>query len=194
MTSFDHFSDLTKSVSFTRDIHDKSMLYNVLSWVWVEHSHASPPTQSLFYIYYLCLCRLHYSSLPFLPIVLFSLSLGGNPLFGELAHLQLTLAICTDMYWELWQIQSELISKLPECSQDYWAYSWQPRAPSHHLWFQYIFSIMIHDRSLNNLQCSQYFTMQLSIIRILYNWILIVLSVNWSRCRNITVFLLYFTR
>ena len=59
-------------------------------WVWAEHSHASPPTLHHILMYYLCLCWLHYSSLPklpILPITLFSLLLVGNPLFGELAHI-----------------------------------------------------------------------------------------------------------
>ena len=50
-----------------------------LCWVEAEHSHASPPTQTPIYMFYLCLCRLHWSSLPKLPILLFSLLLDGKP-------------------------------------------------------------------------------------------------------------------
>ena len=50
-----------------------------LCWVEAEHSHASPPTQTPIYMFYLCLCWLHCSSLPKLPILLFSLLLDGKP-------------------------------------------------------------------------------------------------------------------
>ena len=72
------------------------LFYFDLFWVWAENSHFSPPTQLPMHLNYLCLCRLHWSSLPilpYMPIVLFSLLLGGNTFFWWACSPQLPLIV-----------------------------------------------------------------------------------------------------
>ena len=79
------------------------VLFNFdLFWVWAENSHFSPPTQLPMHLNYLCLCRLHWSSLPILPIVLFPLLLEGKPFWVELALSPVNL---NHLYWHVLKLK-----------------------------------------------------------------------------------------
>ena len=52
-------------------------------------------------IFYLCLCRLHWGSLPFLPNLLFSLLLVGNIIFSRASSAQLKIVLlCLCISWK----------------------------------------------------------------------------------------------
>ena len=85
--------------------------------VWVEWRISFSPLLPLFY-FYLCLCRLHWGSLPILPNLLFSLSLVGNIIFAIASWSQLKIVIlCLCISWEIYyrlmpynQIHAQILS------------------------------------------------------------------------------------